>query len=147
MIREKIQIVREFQFPVTTIYHAFTNSEFLKKWLAPTGFSCPNIVFELKVGGRTHTHFIDSDGNSAISEGIFTKVVPNSLIEYDFQVGYLDQEIKGLTTQIIFEPTESGTLVTVELQVPGKEFAAGCIIGWNQSMDNLESALDSSKKT
>ncbi len=138
MTQEKIQIVREFPYPVATVYKAFTDQEILKKWLAPDGFDCPNVVYETHIGGRMHTHFVDAKGNDATSEGVFSKIVPNTLIEYKFQVSYLDQHIENLTTQVVFESTEKGTKVTAELLVPGEDFAKGCVIGWNQSLDHLE---------
>lgn len=138
MTLEKIQITRDFPYPIATVFKAFTDQEGAKNWLAPDGFTCPNIVYETHIGGRMHTHFVDDEGNDATSEGVFTKIVPNSLIEYEFQVKYLDQQIENLRTQITFEPTESGTKVTAELHVPGKDFAKGCTAGWNQSLDNLE---------
>lgn len=138
MERELVKIERDFPYPVATVYKAFTDQENAKKWLAPDGFECPNIVYETHVGGRMHTHFVDKDGNNATSEGVFSRIIPNTLIEYKFEVKYLDQHIENLTTQVSFESTEYGTKVTAELLVPGKEFAQGCTIGWNQSLNHLE---------
>lgn len=141
MTREKVQIVREFAYPVKTVYQAFTDQSILKHWLAPDGFTCPDVVFDLQVGGRTHSRFRDGEGNDSTSEGVFTQVVPNSFVAYDFEVRYLGYHLENLTTEITFEPTEAGTKVTVELYLADPDFAEGSQTGWNQSMDNLERLL------
>lgn len=138
MTREKVQITRDFPYSVSTVYKAFTDQEGARNWLAPDNFTCPNVVYETYVGGRMHTHFIDSEGNDATSEGKFTKLVPNSLIEYEFEVAYLNMHFENLRTEVVFEPTETGTRITATLHVPGEDFAKGCVEGWNESLDHLE---------
>jgi uncharacterized protein YndB with AHSA1/START domain len=141
MILEKVQITREFPHPITKIYQAFTDQDVVKQWLAPDHFTCSSVVYELHVGGRMHTHFVDPSGNDATSEGIFTKIVPNSMIEYKFEISFLEMHFENLRTLVTFEPTETGTLVTLEHHVPGNGFAEGCTQGSNEALDTLEKLL------
>lgn len=98
MTQEKVQITREFPYAISKVYSAFTNPGLAKKWLAPNQFTCEDIVYELQFGGRMHTNFVDVQGDNAKSEGKFSLIVPNSLIEYEFEVSYLDTQIENLRT-------------------------------------------------
>ena len=142
--QETVVITRDFSHPLSVIFKAFSTPEIVQKWLAPDGFSCSEVVQDLRIGGRMHTHFVDADGNSAISEGSYTMIVPNSVIAYKFWVQYGEIKLEDLTTTITFESIEVGTRVTAELQVSQPGFAEGCIIGWNQSLDNLTTLLGAS---
>ena len=138
---QTVIIEREFLQPREVIFRAFVNPEITSQWMAPDGYDCIVNILEPFVGGKQKTVFRDQSGLDAITEGTVLEFVENEMIYYDFYIEFGEMKIEGLSNRLIFSETTNGTKVTVDTKVPEGEFAEGCVIGWNQSFDNLEKIL------
>lgn len=141
MTQTTVVIERELNAPLDVVFRAFADQNMARKWMAPDGYTCPELIFEPKQSGQMLTVFDDQTGVRSYAKGTVTDFERNAFIAYDFGVEYGEFKMEGMRTEIKFAAHGEKTLVTVSLSVPSEDFAAGCKIGWNQSFNNLEELL------
>ncbi|MBX3114498.1 MAG: SRPBCC domain-containing protein [Fimbriimonadaceae bacterium] len=141
MTQTTVVIERELNAPLNLVFRAFADQKMAQKWMAPDGFTCPELVFEPKQGGQMLTVFDDQTGVRSYAKGTITDFEQDTYIAYDFGVEYGEFQMKDMRTEISFTAHGEKTLVTVSLTAPSEDFAEGCKIGWNQSFDNLEELI------
>ena len=83
-----VEVIRVFDAPVEQVWKLWSESEQVKKWWGPTGFTCPVANVDLREGGkalvamRAPKELGMADMYSTWS---YTKVVPAEMIEYEFR--------------------------------------------------------------
>jgi uncharacterized protein YndB with AHSA1/START domain len=82
-----VVVSRIFPVPPDQAWRAWSESELVKQWWGPTGFSCPLADVDLRVGGRTLVAMrapAEFGGGDMYSTWTYSEVVPHSRIEYVF---------------------------------------------------------------
>jgi len=82
-----VVVGRTFPVPPEQAWRAWSESDLVKQWWGPTGFSCPLADVDLRVGGRTLVVMrapAEFGGGDMYSTWTYTEVVPPARIEYVF---------------------------------------------------------------
>jgi uncharacterized protein YndB with AHSA1/START domain len=82
-----VVVSRIFPVPPDQAWRAWSESDLVKQWWGPTGFSCPLADVDLRVGGRTLVAMrapAEFGGGDMYSTWTYSEVVPHSRIEYVF---------------------------------------------------------------
>src|SRR6187551_109983 len=74
--QKDIIIERIFDLPVTLVWKAWTESENLKKWWGPKGYTCTYSNIDLRPGGK-YLHCMKSSlGEKFWSTGFYDEITP-----------------------------------------------------------------------
>jgi uncharacterized protein YndB with AHSA1/START domain len=82
-----VVVSRTFPAPPDQVWRAWSESDLVKQWWGPTGFTCPLADVDLRVGGRTLVAMrapAEFGGGDMYSTWTYTEVVPPSRIAYVF---------------------------------------------------------------
>ena len=150
-LNKGITIEHIFNLPVSTVWKAFTNEEYFKKWWGPKGFTCPSSKLEPKVGGTYLNCMRGPDGKDFWSTGTVKEFIPEKkLVITDSFADEKGNKIPAAEYGMPGEwPLES--LITVKMEefngatklnlhhegIP-PEMHDECIRGWSESLDKLE---------
>jgi uncharacterized protein YndB with AHSA1/START domain len=84
--KRDVVITRVFDAPVETVWKAWTDPEFVKRWWGPTGFTSPSCRIDFRVGGKYVFHMRApkdfQGGQDFYTAGVYKKIVPLQLIEF-----------------------------------------------------------------
>lgn len=80
-----IDIVREFEAPVATVYRAHVEPELVKQWLGPHGYEMEIDEFDGRTGGRYRYIHRASSGEEYFFNGVFHVARENELIIQTFE--------------------------------------------------------------
>ncbi|HEY6812841.1 MAG TPA: SRPBCC domain-containing protein, partial [Propionibacteriaceae bacterium] len=83
----EVVVRRTFPVPPEEAWRAWSESDLVKQWWGPDGFTCPMADVDLRVGGRTFVAMrapAEFGGGDLYSTWNFTDVVPHSRIAYVF---------------------------------------------------------------
>lgn len=82
-----VEITRVFDAPVERVWKAWSESEGVKQWWGPTGFTCPVAEIDFREGGSSLVCMRapqEYGGQDMYNAWTYTKIVPNERIEYTF---------------------------------------------------------------
>jgi uncharacterized protein YndB with AHSA1/START domain len=82
-----VVVSRTFSVPPEDAWRAWSESDLVKQWWGPTGFSCPVADVDLRVGGRTLVAMrapAEFGGGDTYSTWTYTEVLPHTRIAYVF---------------------------------------------------------------
>ena len=88
-----VVVARVFSVPPEEAWRAWSESDLVKQWWGPIGFSCPVADVDLRVGGRTLVAMrapADFGGGDTYSTWTYTEVLPHTRIAYVFN--FADQQ-------------------------------------------------------
>jgi uncharacterized protein YndB with AHSA1/START domain len=80
-----IEIVREFDAPVSAVYNAYADPALVKQWLGPNGYEMEIEEYDLRDGGRYRYVHVDPEGNRYAFNGVFHRARPDELIIQTFE--------------------------------------------------------------
>ncbi|WP_382309331.1 SRPBCC family protein [Herbiconiux sp. UC225_62] len=80
-----IEIVREFDAPVSAVYNAYSDPVLVKQWLGPNGYDMAIEEYDVRDGGRYRYVHTDPEGNRYPFNGVFHRARPNELIIQTFE--------------------------------------------------------------
>ncbi len=117
--------------PVAHVWACWTEPEHITKWNAASDdWHSPASTVDLREGGRFTTRMEAKDGSMGFDfSGVYTKVVPSSLLEYAMDdqrtvsVAFAEQDGKTRVTETFVAETEN----SVEMQRAG----------WQSILDNF----------
>ena len=101
-----LKITRTYAAPREKVFRAWTDSEVMKKWFAPSNdFTVPEVQVDAKVGGRYRIVMRSPDGEYHRVGGVYREVLPPQKLVFTWA----------------WESTpERESLVTIELKDLGK---------------------------
>ncbi len=73
---------RVFDAPRSVVWTAFTDSERMKQWWGPKGFTVIAATMDLRPGGRYHYGLRSPDGAEMWGKFVFRQIVPLERIEF-----------------------------------------------------------------
>ncbi len=102
----KITVEATIRAPLTEVWRAYNTPEDVTQWnFASDDWFCPSARSDFQVGGTFSSRMEARDGGEGFDfEGVYTKIVPNKVVEYEFG---------DRTAQITFEEKPDGVFVQV----------------------------------
>ena len=152
--QKDIVIHRVFNLPVGTLWSAFTDPEYFKKWWGPKDFTCPYSEMEARVGGKYLNCMRGPDGKEFWSTGVVKEFVPEKRLVITDHFADKDGNIvpaseygmpgnwpKELLISFNMEEADGATKLVLRHEGIPPEAREDCIDGWNQSLDKIESRI------
>jgi uncharacterized protein YndB with AHSA1/START domain len=106
----KVTVETTIQAPISEVWRAYTTPEDIKQWNAASDdWHTTKATVDLREGGAFSSRMEAKDGSFGFDfAGVYTKVVPHTLIEYAFgeRVGVVEfvQGADGVTVRVSFDP-------------------------------------------
>jgi uncharacterized protein YndB with AHSA1/START domain len=162
-------ISKVFDAPRELVYKAWTDTELIKQWWGPEGFTSPSIKIDLKVGGKYVFAMHGPTGSEwdkdMYSAGVFKEIIPNQkliLTDYfsDENGEKLDPSEYGqdpnfpseMLVTVLFEEVEGGkTKLSIIYPKPeSKEqveamLKSGMKEGWSSSLEKMAKVVETQK--
>lgn len=112
----KIFSSRVLNYPVETVYEAFSNPEHLKNWWGPEGFTNTIHEFDLKPGGKWILTMHGPEKGNYENSSVFNIVEPHKLVAwtrvsqpfFDMEIGFkkIDDSKTEISFLMIFDTVE-----------------------------------------
>jgi uncharacterized protein YndB with AHSA1/START domain len=131
--------------PPAETWKAWEESEYVKQWWGPHGFTCPIADVEFREGGRTLVCMRAPDFDDMFNTWTYGRIVPHERIEYvlrftDAAGTPHDPPMPGVPSEVshvvTFAPFDGGTTLTVS------EFGYETAEAAEVSQGGLEQCLD-----
>jgi uncharacterized protein YndB with AHSA1/START domain len=127
----KITVESTVNAPIAEVWRAYTTPEDIMHWnFASDDWYCPKSTVDLRVGGIFSSRMEAKDGSTGFDfEGVYTKIIPLELIEYQFG---------DRMAEITFKENPEGVEVRVTFD-PENEFPVEYQqAGWQSILDNFK---------
>ncbi|KAA0992847.1 SRPBCC family protein [Dyadobacter aurulentus] len=133
---QKITVETTVNAPVGKVWEYFNAPEHIKQWcFAADDWHAPFSENDLKTGGKFTTTMAAKDGSFSFDfGGVYSNVVPESLIEY----GMTD----GRTVKVTFEDHGDSTTVTEVFDAEQTNPADMQKAGWQAILDNFKKHVE-----
>ena len=156
-------LTRVFNAPINQVWKAWSDSEYVRPWWGPTGFTCPIAEMDFREGGtsfvcmRAPIEFGDQDMYNTWS---YRKIVPRERIEFiqnftDKDGNHLDPADLGIPPGvphevphvITFKPLNDNQteLTATEFGYSSDQAHDISKVGMEQCLDKMAACLDNSK--
>lgn len=103
--KRTVTINRTFDAPIKTVWEAWTQPDHIVRWWGPAGMNTRIIKHDFSEGGEWEFAMSMPDGNDFVTNGIYKRIVTESLIE----------------TTADFKPMTEGVTLLIEFIEKGKE--------------------------
>lgn len=155
---DELVITRVLDAPREVVWKAWTDSETLKRWWGPKGFTTPHHEMDFRVGGKYLNCMRGPSGSDFDkdfwSTGVYREIVPmerivctDSFADAEGNVvpathyGMSNMPLEMLVT-VTFEDEGGRTRMTMRhAGIPAGEDRDGANQGWSESFDKLEELL------
>ena len=126
----KVTVETLVQAPLTAAWRAYTTPEDIVQWNAASeDWHTTRATVDLRVGGEFLSRMEAKDGNVGFDfEGVYTRVEPETLFEYEFG---------GRRALIEFAASGTGTLVRVSFDPEDENPVEMQREGWQSILDNF----------
>jgi uncharacterized protein YndB with AHSA1/START domain len=149
----QVTITRVFDAPRKLVFQAWTNSERMKRWWGPNGFTTLRCELDPRPGGVIRIDLRAADGKVFPHRGTVREIVPPERLVLAMSVQDSEGNIilEGVTT-VTFTEESGKTKLTLHSRIENAtpELAAmhmaGMENGWNQALDHLAKELSQSKE-
>ena len=151
---KSILISREFKAPLTNVWRAYTESELLRKWWAPSPWHAETKVMNFSVGGYWLYAMVSPEGEKHWGRMNYIAIDHHKSfnIEDAFcdENGNINRELPVSRGQISFTPTQNGTLVKFKMIYPTesdlqKIVEMGFEQGITMTLDHLDNLFSQNK--
>jgi uncharacterized protein YndB with AHSA1/START domain len=152
---QALVITRVFDAPREQVFKAWTESERMKRWWGPKGFTLPTCDIDLRPGGVYHYCMRSPEGKDYWGRGVYREIVkPERIVCTDTftdekgntvspkQYGMSPDWPEEAIITVTFAEQGGKTRFTLHHAPlkPGKERDM-CEQGWSESLDRLEDYL------
>ena len=145
-----VRVSRSFAVPRETVFKAWSSADHIKRWFCPDGYSVPEAVVEMRVGGAFEVCMRSPEGVDHWTKGTFTEVAAPERLTIDHHV--IDPcgggPLFSAVTQVTFSDAAGGGTLMEVLQTYSASGAAqaeqmlkGAPEGWRQTLDKLEAEV------
>ena len=124
--------------PPERVFAACVGPEQLREWWGPAGFTSPQLVLDVRPGGRYRIAMQPPAGDLFHLRGEFIEVESPSRLSYTFVWEEPDPDDRETVVSLSFREVEGGTKLTLEQG----EFATEARFelhrsGWNEGLERL----------
>jgi uncharacterized protein YndB with AHSA1/START domain len=138
-----LELTRRLSAPRERVFAALTRPGQLARWWGPLGFTTPEIVLDLRVGGRYRFTMQPPDGDPFHLSGEFIRVEPPSCLAYTFRWDEPAPDDRQTVVELLLEDLGGGTVLSVRQgEFATDERLALHRSGWTDSLDKLSAFLD-----
>jgi uncharacterized protein YndB with AHSA1/START domain len=145
---------RTFNASQDKVWQVWNDTDSIKKWWGPTGYTAPFVRNDLRVGGSYLWAMKSPKGEMFWNTGVYTEVVPESRIVST--LSFADETGKALpgskapvpgrwpdAVTVIVEFSESSGKTKVTVTEVGVPFIVMILsrVAWNQQFDKIEGLL------
>ena len=135
---QTLEMKRVLPAPPAEVFRALTDPGELAKWWGPSGFTCPSVEFEPRVGAPYRIRMQPPEGSAFHLAGEFLAVEPPHHLAYTFRWEEPDPDDRETTADLKLRDLDGSTEVSL---VQG-EFATEARRalhdgGWTDSFDRL----------
>ncbi|MBS1715812.1 MAG: SRPBCC family protein [Armatimonadetes bacterium] len=138
-----VRFHRVLSAPPEKVYRAFVEPDALAKWLPPDGFLCTVHSFEPSVGGQFRMSFRNfTTGGSHSFGGTFEDMRPGERLVYTdrFDDPSMPDEMR---VTVSFRAVSVGTeMEVVQENIPDQIPPEACVLGWQDSLENLAKVVE-----
>lgn len=149
-----IRVDRTFNAPIEKVWFAWNDTESIKKWWSPKGYTAPIIQNDFQVNGRFLFSMKSPTGSISWNTGIYNEIIPNEKIVST--MSFADETGKAISASEAGIPGKWPNEITVTAEfknVDGKtqvhvtEVGIPMIMyffaemGWHQQFDKFETLL------
>ena len=142
-----VRVSRTFHAPREVVFAAWTSTDHVGRWFAPTGYTIPQAKVEARVGGPFEILMRAPDGVEHRVRGTFVEIARNEKLALDLAV----TDAKGHAlfrafTEARFADALGGTALDVTqtytiIDPEAAWMAEGAPQGWAQTLDNLSAEV------
>jgi len=134
---EVLRITRTFPAPRERVFAAFTETELLKQWWGPAGFTLPSASVDLRPGGRYRFGMKPPEGDVMYLVGTFREVKRPERLVYTW--AWEQQPAMETVVTIEFNEAEGDTEVVVtQERFPDEGTRQQHGFGWEGGLDRLQ---------
>lgn len=111
--KKNLILTRVFNASAEQLWEAWTQSEYVKQWWGPKGFTCPLAEMDVNIGGKTRVCMQAPEaygGQKMYNTWTYSGVVPNKRLEYI--LNFTDKE------WTVLNPAEIGLPAGIPRDVP-----------------------------
>ena len=141
---QEITLTRTFDAPRDLVFKAWTESERLKQWFGPRGFTNPVCEVEPRPGGALKIHMRGPTGTTYPFLGTFNEVAaPEKIVFTGIAQDDMAQPLFETVTTVTFLEAGAQTTMTVHQRVTkifnpaAAASLQGMQEGWNQTLDRF----------
>jgi uncharacterized protein YndB with AHSA1/START domain len=146
-----VQVEREFDAPIDTIWSMWADPNMFKQWYGPKGMSVPIAEMDVTVGGTRKICMEMKSPERTMSmwfTGVYKEINKPSRLVYtesmcDAEGNIISPESMGMPeghpdiTEVIVELSESGGKTIMKMTHKGVPAGSAGAGGWNQAIDKL----------
>ena len=151
-----LELEREFNVPVETLFEAFASSESIKSWWWPQNLYANRVDFDFREGGRYFINMLgDKRGESGMT-GRFEKIIPNEQIVMTDQfadktgkvISPKEANVPGQWPDMVYitfdfvRVSDSKSKVRLSQEGIPREIQKDCKQGWSEMFKKLEAYLN-----
>jgi uncharacterized protein YndB with AHSA1/START domain len=145
---KELTITRTFNAPINLVWAAWTDSELLKNWWGPKGFTNPVCNWDINKGNKIYIEMKAPDGVVYPMDGVFGDIIEQEKIV--FTSAALDKNgerlFEVLNTITFIEEGDNTKLILhfifSNIKPEGLQYIGGAEMGWNMSLDRLVNLLN-----
>jgi uncharacterized protein YndB with AHSA1/START domain len=151
-----IEMTRIMRAPIEWIWQAWSDSEIIKQWWGPLGYTSKYAEVDFRVGGKYLFDMESLDGEVIWHTGSYEEIIPYKKIvcthHFSDEDGNIipgnDNELPGLWptklhVMIEFEKLEDNqTKIVLHHEGIPKEMHDYCVVIWNQSLDKFQEIVE-----
>ena len=128
--------------PMEKVWEYWNGPEHITKWaFASDDWEAPFAENDLRTGGKFKTTMAAKDKSASFDfNGIYTNVVPNSLIEYDMEKA--PNEEKSRHVKVEFKETPEGVKITETFDIEHENSEEMQRSGWQGILDNFKKHVE-----
>ena len=156
--KKSFTVERQFSAQQDKVWEAYTNSQFLDRWFAPTGWECRTKEFAFENGGSwiysltcTDPEQADFFGMEMSGQIIYDSIEPQHSFAYTDaflnEEGSVDDNMPSSYTNLTLTKNQEGTLLSFTTTYPSEEALEEVIVmgaqsGLDESFAKLSNIID-----
>lgn len=142
-----LRIERTIRAPRERVYHAWVDTEEMKKWSAPEGMTIPEGSQDLRVGGKFRAVMLEPNGTQHVVLGEYREITPPSRLVYThawlMDNGSSDQTTpETIVTVEFFEEKDATRVVLTQTGFTNAGARDGHVGGWTGVFDKYVTLLE-----
>jgi uncharacterized protein YndB with AHSA1/START domain len=142
----ELLIHRTFGAPAARVFKAWTEREFLMRWMCPEGFKVIFFDIDAKAGGAWRSCMQDGEGNKYVHFGVFREIKsPERLVfTHGWEQNHLEKERHETVITVTFKAEGNKTHMTFRHSgLPSAEARDSHHGGWSGAFQHLAEVLSS----
>jgi PhnB protein len=148
---KKVNVIKEFDAPISKVWSAWTESELLDKWWAPKPWKSKTKTMDFRIGGFWLYAMVGPNGEEIWGREDYKSIVPLKRImaqdAFTDSEGNVDKNFPRTNWKMDFKTSDNSTIVEIELTYDKSSdlrriIEMGFKEGFIQALENLDNLLN-----